>query len=360
MKISYKIPLLILGLILGLGTGLAHDFQGRHTREKTLRKSFNVRPDGLLRIDNSYGNLVLNAWDRNEVLIEVHITTNGNNEDKVQRKLDGIEVDFEANADMVSARTRFEKNSSWGWWGKNNNVNMQINYTVNLPVKHSVQLSNDYGSITLDRIDGHAKIKCDYGRLDLGELRGRNNELRFDYTSKSRIGYMNSGSIRADYSGFTIEKAGDLNIQADYTNAMVEQMGNLEYRGDYGNLEIGEAENVEGTGDYLNTRLGTIHGNVDITANYGSIRIDRMASDAGNLYIRTDYTGVKVGYEPGYHFDFEISTEYAGVKGREDFTVEISREKNSERYYRGYHGSAGSGNMVRINSEYGSVSFNRN
>ena len=73
-----------------------------------------------------------------------------------------------------------------------------------MPVKNSVNLSNDYGNIILDRVDGHAKISCDYGRLDLGELRGRNNQLSFDYTSKSEIGYMNSGEIRADYSGFTI------------------------------------------------------------------------------------------------------------------------------------------------------------
>ena len=360
MKIPFKISPLFLALFISLGMTYANDFKGKHTKEKTIRKTFDVRADGLLKIDNSYGNLVLNSWDRNEIVIEVHITANGNNEEKVQRKLDQIQVDFESNADMVSAKTRFEKSSSWGWWGKNNNVNMQINYTVSLPVKHSIHLSNDYGNISLDRIDGHAKINCDYGRMDLGELRGRGNQLNFDYTSKSRIGYMNSGTIRADYSGFHIEKAGNLEINADYTNSSVESMGNLEYNGDYGNLEIGEADNVSGSGDYLNTKLGTIHGNVDITADYGSVGIEHMAADAGNLQIQTDYTGVKIGYDPGYDFDFEISTKYAGVKGKDDLNIEVSTEKNSDRYYRGYHGSSGSGKMVRISSKYGSVSFKRN
>lgn len=360
MKIRFKISPLLLMLFLSIGFAHANDFKGRHTKEKTIKKTFEVRADGLLKIDNSYGNLVLNSWDRNEIVIEVHITTNGNNEDKVQKKLDQIEVEFEADADMVSAKTRFDKSSSWSWWGKNNNVNMQINYTVSLPVKHSIHLSNDYGNITLDRIDGHARINCDYGRLDLGELRGRKNELNFDYTSKSRIEYMNSGTIRADYSGFTLEKAGNLNIIADYTNSNVGSMKNLEYNGDYGKLEVEEADNIKGSGDYLNTSFGTVHGNVDITADYGSVRIDRMAGDAGNMDIRTDYTSVKIGYASDYHFDFEISTKYAGVKGRDDLNVEISKEKNSERYYRGYHGKSGSGKMVRINSKFGGVSLNRN
>lgn len=353
---------LFLALLTGVGTLLANDpdFKGQHTKEKTIKKEFQVNPDALLKISNSYGNLVLNSWNENRVVIEIHITTNGNNEEKVQRKLDQISVEFESSPSLVSARTHFEKENSWGWWGKNNNVNMQINYTVKMPVKNSVHLSNDYGNIILDRVDGHAKISCDYGRLDLGELHGRNNELSFDYTSKSRIGYMRSGKISADYSGFVIERAGDISLSADYTNSTVEQMENLVYSGDYGNLEVGEANDVQGNGDYINVKLGTLHGNVDITADYGSIRIGRMAADAGNLNIRTDYTGIKVGYDPGYAFNFEISTEYAGVKGIEDFTVNISKEKNNSRYYSGYHGSSSSGNSLRITSDYGSVTLYQN
>jgi len=342
----------------GLGIGNAHDFKGKHTKEKTIRKEFKVNADALLKIENSFGNLVLNSWDEDRVVIEVHITTNGSNEEKVQRKLDEITVEFEASASMVSAITRFGKSSSWSWWGKNNNnVNMQINYTVKMPVKNSVNLSNDYGNITLDRVDGHAKISCDYGRLDLGELRGRNNELNFDYTSKSRIGYMNSGEIRADYSGFTIEKAGDLNISADYTNSTVMKMENLVYSCDYGNLEVEDAGNISGNGDYINVRLGNIHGKVDVTADYGSVRIGRLAEDAGDIDLRTNYTGIRIGYSPAYRFDFEITTEYAGVKGKEAFTIDISKENNSSRYYKGYYGKAGSGRNIRIKSDYGTVSF---
>ncbi|NNE78120.1 MAG: hypothetical protein HKN31_13740, partial [Pricia sp.] len=242
----------------------------------------------------------------------------------------------------------------------NNNVNMQVNYIIKLPVKNSVQLDNDYGNILLDRIDGHAQINCDYGRLDIGELRGRDNQLNFDYTSKSTINYMNSGKISADYSGFTIEKAGDLVINADYTNSSVQQLGNLQYSCDYGKIEVGEVHNVEGTGDYIDVELGTIHGNVDIAADYGSLKIEKMSEDAGNVNIRTDYTGVKIGYDAKYDFNFEIRTSYSGVSGKEDFELQISEEKNNNSYFKGYHGSSSSGNFISITSEYGGISFYKN
>ncbi len=336
--------------------------KGKYTKQKTIKKEYSVNSDALLKVNNSYGNLNITSWNENRILIEVHIKTNGNSEEKVQKKLDEITVDFEASSNMVSARTIFNKGkSNWGWnWGRNNNVNMQIDYIIKVPVKNSVHLSNDYGNINLDRIDGHAKINCDYGRLEIGELRGRNNQLSFDYTSKSTIGYINSGKISADYSGFTIEKAGDLEISADYTNSTVKQMENLQYSSDYGNIEVGEANNVQGNGDYINVKLGTIHGNVDITADYGSIRIEEMAEDAGNVQIRTDYTGIKIGYNAQYYFDFEIETEYAGVSGKDEFEINISKEKSSEKYYKGYYGKANSGNSINIISEYGSISFYKN
>lgn len=358
-KALFKYTVLLLCTFPLVLSANADPLGGKYTKEKTIKKEYTVNADALLKVSNSYGNVSLSSWNENRVVIEVVIKTNGNNEEKVQKKLDEITVQFDASSSMVSAKTQFNKDRGWGWnWGKNN-VNMQIDYNIKLPVKNSIHLNNDYGNIILDRIDGYAKISCDYGRLQIGELRGRNNDLSFDYTSKSYIGYVNSAKITADYSGFTIEKAGDLVINADYTNATIEEMKNLQYGSDYGNMEVGEVGNVEGNGDYINVTLGTVHGNVDIRAGYGALKIDMMAEDAGNIDLRTDYTGIKIGYSANYYFDFEITTDYAGVKGKDDFEIAISKEKSSDRYYKGYHGKSESGNRVSISSDYGSISFTK-
>ena len=359
--ILYKYTLLLLVLSPIMTVANNDKLGGKYTKEKTIKKEFNVNADALLKINNDYGNLNITSWNENRIVIEVHIKTNGDNQEKVQKKLDEISVDFEASSTLVSARTTYgQQKSNWGWnWGKNNNVNMQINYTIKLPIKNSVNLDNDYGNIILDRIDGHAKINCDYGRLEIGELHGRNNQLNFDYTSKSTIGYINSGEIEADYSGFTIEKAGNLIINTDYTNATIDNMENLEYAGDYGNLSVGEANNIQGNGDYVTIKLGTIHGNVDLVSDYGSIRIAELAEDAGNVSIRTDYTGIKIGYNANYHFDFDITTSYSGVSGKDDFEINISTEKSNNKHYEGYYGSANSGNKVTLNSDYGGISFTK-
>lgn len=339
---------------------LAHPDQGRYKKERVIKKSFEVNATALLKVDNAYGNLTMTTWDKNTIEMVITIKADGNNEEKVINKIEGVDFDFSSSSSMVSAKTLFNNNRrGWNWnWG-NSNVNLSVHYTIKLPVTNAVDLENDYGNIYLDRLEGHAKIDCDYGRIEIGSLLGERNNLNFDYTSKSSIAFIKSGKIDADYSGMTIEKAGDLTINTDYSSITVHQMKNVSYDSDYGSIEIGEAHHVDGVGDYISTKLGVLHGNVSIDADYGSVKIEEMAADAGNLSINSDYTGIKIGYSKDYNFTFEIDTKYAGVSGKDYFEMSISKEKSSERYFKGYHGSANAKNTVWINSKYGGVSFIR-
>lgn len=334
------------------------EMKGKYTKEKTLKKEYNVNSDALVNIKNKYGNLNISTWNENRVVIEVHIKTNGNNEEKVQKRLDAISVDFEASSSTVSAKTIFNK-SNWNI-GRNNNVSMKINYTVKMPASNSVDLNNDYGAIILDKLDGNANIDCDYGRLEIEELRGKSNKLNFDYTSKSTIGYMSSGSINADYSGFRLEKAGNVQLSADYSHSNIGQMENLTYSCDYGSLTVGEANNIEGNGDYTGMKLGVVHGNLSVSADYGSLKIKEMADDAGNVMVDGDYTGVSIGYHPAYSFNFELRSSYGGIGGLDGCNITNKEVKNSKKYYKGACGKSKSGNNVQVTTQYGGVSFRKN
>lgn len=350
LLIAFLIPLFVMG---------SHPkWKGKYTKEKRINKEFTVNADALLKVKNSYGNLHITSWDQNRIVIEVHIKTNGNKEDKVQRKLDQIDVAFEDSQSMVSAKTIFEKRT-WSWnWGGKNSVSMEINYTIKVPVTNSVDLNNDYGGIHIDKINGPAKISCDYGRLDIGELNADNNQLNFDYTSKSTIGFIKSGKISADYSGYEIEEAHALNVNADYTKSKINKVKDIQYSCDYGSITIDNAHNIRGSGDYVSKRFGVIHGSVDITSDYGSLKIDEMAADAGSVKIRSEYAGIKIGYHPNYHFDFEFDLEYAGLRGGDGFEFNIKRNKSNKKYYKGYYGSSNK-NTISITSDYGGVTFSK-
>ena len=330
------------------------------TEQKTIKKSFNVAPNATLKVKNSFGNLNVITWNENRVEFDITIKVTGNNAEKVQDRINRIDVEFSATSDVVSAITKIEKNkSNWWNWGKNMNLQLEINYVIKMPITNNVELSNDYGTINLDKLEGRAKLNCDYGKITTKELMADNNDINFDYTNNCYFEYIKSAKINADYSGFTIAKIENLDLNADYTKSVIEAAENVQYNCDYGSLKIDNVNNVEGNGDYLSFRLGNIFKNVDIKANYGSLKIDRVASKANNININSEFTGITIGYDTAYSFDFDIDLEYASLRDSDDFNFTNKDIDHTDKKYNGYHGSQGSGNMVKIKSQYGSVSFKK-
>ncbi|MEH6537466.1 MAG: hypothetical protein V7719_13795 [Psychroserpens sp.] len=362
MKTLYKL-LFAFVLIPAISLANTNDkWNGKHTKEKTIKKEFSVSADATLKVDNSYGEINITTYEGSTITFEIKIKTSGDDLEKVQKKLDDISVEFNASSSMVSAKTLFNKNKSKSWWswGKKNNVNMEILYIIKIPITNNVDLNNNYGSIDLDKLEGRAKINCDYGQITTKELMADNNSLSFDYSNNCYFEYIKSGKINADYSGYTIGKAKTLDINADYTKSEIEITEDINYNCDYGSLKINNANNVTGNGDNLTLRLGTIYKNVSVKADYGSIKIEKMAANAGNIEIESDYNGITIGYDPSYNFNFDIDLEYASLRNADEFEFTKKRVESTDKYYQGYHGNSNSGNLIKIKSEYGSVTFKRN
>ncbi|WP_046757961.1 DUF4097 family beta strand repeat-containing protein [Kordia jejudonensis] len=355
----YKLLFLTLLIPIAGFSNNGKKFKGKHTKEKTITQEFSVASDALLKVSNSYGTVHMTSWDKNTVAIEVLIQTNGDSEEKVIERLKQVDVDFNNSSTMVSARTRFGSNTSKSWfkWTKRNKVSVTVNYTIKFPKGNALNISNDHGSIFINRAENKVSLNCDYGRMEIGELLGDDNMLNFDYTNNVTIAFMKSGRINADYSSFTINNAEDIELNTEHTKSRFGTINTIVYNCDYNLLEIGQANNVKGSGEYLSLRLGVITGNLDIKADYGSIKVAEMTDDAGDIRIRSELAGIKIGYQPQYHFNFEISVEYTSVKGDEGFTMNKKRIEAEDRYYQGFYGNSSSRNNININSEYGSIRF---
>jgi hypothetical protein len=357
LKIHYRIALLFL-LVPFFALANSKLEVRKTSKERNIKKSYNVSSNATLKINNSYGNLEVITWDKNQIDFDITIKVTGNNAEKVQDRLDRINVEFSESNDFVSAITKIGKNSkNWWNWGKRMNLKLEINYVVKMPMSGNVDLNNDYGSINLDRLEGNAKIICDYGKITTKELLSDNNEIRFDYTNNSYFEFIKGGRIYADYSGFTVAKTENLKLNADYSKSVIEVVENIEYVCDYGSLKIENANNIKGNGDYLSLRLGNVYKNISIRANYGSLKIDHIASKAQNISINSEFMGMTIGYDSGYHFDFDIDLEYASLRDSDNFNFTNKEVDGTDKKYNGYHGSKGSGNLVKIRSQYGSVSF---
>ncbi|MGV6827889.1 MAG: hypothetical protein ACWA45_00670 [Flavobacteriales bacterium] len=359
MKTFYNYLLILL---LVPAFAMASHGKGKYKKVKEIHKEFTVNPNAVLNIDNKFGDIDLISWNENRTEIQVTIITYGNDEEKTQERLDNITVDFKASASSVSAKTIFNhQKNNWKWWNHNKNVKIEVNYTVKFPVSNNINIDNDYGSVLLNNLDGDATINCDYGQLILGNLNSENNQLNFDYTSKSTIDYLKSGKINADYSTFTIKKTEELVLGADYTNSEIVEAQKIRSNCDYGKIIIGKVNYFKGEGNYLNYTIDEAQGELNINTDFGAIRINELTETASNLTINSQYTNIKIGINSKFHFNFDVSLKYANLKEDAFLNIQHSTENNygSNKTFQGNYGDNNTNHKITIHSEFGNVLFTK-
>ena len=85
MKNTYKFLILFMLLPFAISASVK---DGKYTKNKVIKKEFTVLKDATLNVTNKYGNIDIITWNENTIRIEVSITTNGDDEEKVKDKLD--------------------------------------------------------------------------------------------------------------------------------------------------------------------------------------------------------------------------------------------------------------------------------
>src|SRR5512133_3708808 len=98
-KFSYKpgmlfLPLLLLPLMLA-GQEVTKEFH----------KEFQAGDNTMLNINNRYGEVVIESWDKPQIVIDVKVTVEMPNQEKAQKLLDYITVEFNEGDNNVSAKT---------------------------------------------------------------------------------------------------------------------------------------------------------------------------------------------------------------------------------------------------------------
>ena len=107
IQIQYKIFLYLL-LIPQISAGSTSINSTKTSKEKNIKKSFNVSSNATLKVDNSFGNVNIITWDENRVEFDITIKVSGNDDDKVEERLEGIDIEFSSSSNLVSAITKIE------------------------------------------------------------------------------------------------------------------------------------------------------------------------------------------------------------------------------------------------------------
>jgi len=357
----YRILLYFL-LVPFLGT--ANTLEVLHfksTKEKKITKSFSVDKNATLEITNSFGNIKVITWDENKIDFEISIKVSGNNDEKIDERLKGIEVEFNSSSTLISAVTNIKKSkSNWWNWGKKMNLKMEIDYVIKVPMSNNLYLRNRFGVISLDKHDGAVKIDCEHGKMTSKELLSNNNEINLSHTKGSYIEFINVGKIATSHSGLTVAHSNNLVLRGQHSEITLENVKTLDFKSNHGSLKADRVETIIGKSQHVTLRIGELSNKANLRTGHGSLKIAHIKTKTKEIEIESQFTGITIGYNNNYNFNFDLDFQFGSLRDSDGFVFKNKEINMHNKSYKGYYGSENSGNLIKINTQHGSVSFKQN
>ena len=300
-------------------------------RVKNYSKSYSVDGNDKLALDNKYGRVTINTWNKNEIKVDVQIKGTASDDETAQKLVDAISISDSKDGNVVSFRTNFGSGNN-SMWNLFNNMNdrhrAEVNYTVYMPSTMSLDLRNKYGSVSLPSLSGKVTIDNAYGSLVAKALTNPSNEFNFHYYEVN------------------IEEVKGCDLNLSYGSLKLGTVGRLDANVNYAPIDI-EKLNSSGT---INARYG------------GGVKIGEISKALKNLDIDSKYSSVNIGLRGDENFDFDVTVKY-GSFNFDDNRLKITSKSPSDdsrgyhptKNYKGYAGNSNSNNKININTTYQSV-----
>ncbi len=334
--------------------------QGSFDEEKSkkISRTFKVKASDQLSVENKFGKVHVNTWDRSEITVEVTMTGRANSAERAGQVLDAIDVKVSEEPGLISFRTGIGKI-------QNNNNNgkkgFEINYTINMPRNNPLKLKNSFGDVYVGDLNGKADLHVAYGGLKAERLNHNENFVKVAFGSGS-IGYVKGGTIDIDYisSKMNIERVGNVTISSGFSKLAIEKAGNIEMKARYGEVQIGTVDNLTGSAGFSGFDVDHVNEKIIMKVQYcNDFDVKSVAKNFREISLDGSFSKIRVRFDPATSFNFDVNLQFAELDANNLNNFSFVEKKSTSKVYRGNFGT-NQGGIVKINSRYGDVNFNWN
>jgi len=328
------------------------------SKEKRTHVQYTVPDLAVLEINNKYGKVHINTWDKNEVVIDIVVTAKAKTESIAMDILDRINFDIEDNTGSgrgISCRTVIRSSK-----GNGNNSEMDIDYTVWAPKKNPLDITNMYGDVYVGDFSGKMMMDVQYGALDLQSVTGNDNKIKVSFGSAT-IKSINKGMLDIAYTNVNIIDADDIKVTNKFGNTDITSVENLQIKQMYGNLWIGRGSRINASVDYANVNVNQVDKSAEFSMKYCGVVSFKSISDQVELFdVNASYSNVNCHFAESSNLSISVKASYSNVKkGISARYVELNQQYGhdpNEAAYEGHIGKAGS-HRATIDVSYGNIDF---
>ena len=355
-KYNNRLILFLLTVAIGVPV-LLHAQVYSEKREQG--KSFKLKSGTVIQIYNKYGNVNVLPWEKDSVRIEVSMSAQSKQAVKVVKILSSIDCEMMATANSISARTVFYDNSTTFWKDVvsyagqviNTSNNLQINYTVYMPVNYDIKIENKFGNVYMDSHSGSADIM-----VSNGDLQGRNFsgglKLKLEFGSAN---FQDAGEaqLNINYSDLTARKISKLNLNSRSSTIDIEETSTIELVSSRDKLTVKSSNSLSGEASFSRIRINELEAMCTMNTKYGELRLNTVTRDFRNINVKSEYTDIFLGFNPSDSYSMDLVYD---AKTSLNISAPINNQLKKETLNTKLGTVQASGNIGKSGSSHVSVS----
>lgn len=280
-------------------------------KTKTYSKTYSVTGSERISVNNQFGEVKINGWNKNEVKVDVTIIARSSTDERAQEILDRISIEDSKNDNGVSFKTNM-KNESNSKKEKNNykEEKMEINYQVYMPTANALSLTNQFGASIVPDMNGSVELTSKFGKLTAGKL-------------------SNVKKLTVEFGSATVESISGGKLDIKFSRAIVNKLD--------GSVTA-VFEHCSGV------KLGVETGTKELT----------VTSAFSKLYL---------DISKNLSANFDINTSFGELSNKTDFDIKEGNGNQGKKgnFNHSYSGKTGSGSSaMKISSSFSQITLGHN
>ncbi len=308
MYILYKkiIPIALLLLSLSI-----------HSQEvltKTIEEMYKMTNAGELHLDNKYGNIIINGWEKNNISIKIDIKVTNKKKENAKILLNRIVANIKTANDFVNITSEIsEKNTSLfsRYFNKVNpfefdKSNVEINYTIYLPINAEINITNKFGDVIIDNWTGRLKANIEHGDLWINDaITNARIDMKFGKLRGKSITY---GTISLKNGAIDIESSNRLLLKTSGTKIEIETIIDLELISSKDEIIIQNVKKIHGELNFSNAQIDHVEEKINLNMKVAELRVYKVEQPDASVSINQESSDININIT-GLSFMFNAKLE---------------------------------------------------
>ena len=317
-------------------------------RTKSWSRSYDLPATGSVQIENKYGNVVINGWNREELKVSIDIKVVHRKDENAKKLIERIQPKVTQAGDFVRITSEIvDKSSSlFGrYFNKANpfdfdKSNVQIDFEIYMPQNAELNVINKFGDLVIGAWYGDLDANVQHGDVWVNDrISTAKIDMKFGKLNLREIGY---GNIKMSNGSIDVENAQKLKIISSGSDVNLDKISNLELYSSKDEVMLEAIGTLRGDFKFSNVDIASVNSEMFLTLRIAEVEVRQILSPSPEIDIVQESSEIKLDVS-GLSFDFRATLEQGLLRVPKTFTNIKTNVTNAGKKIREITAKYGSG-----------------